>query len=72
MIIVQSGLKRDFIISLLDGMTIDSVSFQLIRREGMNMFFSHSGDGETAASIAKATIKKSEFGPALFFRVTYK
>lgn len=72
MIIVQSGLKRDFIISLLDGMTIDSVSFQLIRKEGMNMYFSHSGEGKKAAEIAKATIKSSEFGPALFFRVTHQ
>lgn len=72
MILVQSGLKRDFIISLLDGETIGGVSFELQRREGMNMYFSHDGDGETAAKIAKETIKKSEFGPALFFRVTFE
>jgi len=72
MITVQSPLKRDFIISLLDGKTIESVSFQLIRQEGMNMYFKHSGDGELAAKTAKQTIQKSEFGPALFFRVTHE
>ncbi|HOB34614.1 MAG: hypothetical protein GX090_00260 [Firmicutes bacterium] len=72
MIVVQSPLKRDFIISLLDGNTIQSVSFKLVKQEGMNMYFEHSGDGETAAKVAKETIKKSEFGPALFFRVTHE
>lgn len=70
MILVQSGLKRDYIISLLDGKTIASVTFALSRQEGMNMYFTHSGDGEQAVKIAKEIIKKSEFGPALFFRVT--
>ena len=45
MIVVQSPLKRDFIISLLDGNTIQSVSFKLVKQEGMNMYFEHSGDG---------------------------
>lgn len=72
MIVVQSPLKRDFIISLLDGNTIQSVSFKLVKQEGMNMYFEHSGDGEKAAKVAKETIKKSEFGPALFFRVTHE
>lgn len=72
MILVQSPLMRDFIIALLDGKTIDSVSFQLTKAEGMKMYFQHSGDGELAASIVKEAIKKSEFGPALFFRVTHE
>lgn len=72
MILVQSGLKRDFIVSLLDGKTIDSVSFQLSGREGMNLSFEHSGPAEQAAKVAKQAIKDSEFGPALFFRVTWQ
>lgn len=72
MILVQSALKRDYIIALLDGQTIDSVSFALARQEGMSMYFSHSGDAERAAEVAKRVIKESEFGPALFFRVTHE
>lgn len=72
MILIQSPLMRDSIISLLDGKTIDSVSFQLTKAEGMSLYFQHSGDGELAASIAKQTIKESEFGPALYFRVTHE
>lgn len=72
MVVVQSPLKRDFIISLLDGKTINSISFRLVKQEGMNMFFEHDGSGEAAEKAAKETIKNSEFGPALFFRVTHE
>ena len=72
MVIVQSPLKRDFIVSLLDGKTIQSVSYELQKRDGMNIYFSHDASGELAAKIAKQTIKESEFGAALFFRVTYE
>ncbi|MTI95883.1 MAG: hypothetical protein FH749_10445 [Firmicutes bacterium] len=71
MIIVQSPLKRDYIISLLDGKTIDSVNFRFHKREEMSLYFEHDGSNEEAAAIAKKAIKNSEFGPALFFRVTY-
>lgn len=72
MVVVQSPLKRDFIISLLDGKTINSVSFRLVRQEGMKMYFEHDGSPEAAEKAAKETIKNSEFGPALFFRVTHE
>lgn len=70
MIVVESGLKRDYIVELLDGKTIEAVSYKLVRQEGMKLYFEHSGDSEQAAKIAKQIIKNSEFGPALFFRVT--
>lgn len=72
MIVVESGLKRDYIAELLDGKTIQSVTFRLVKREGMKLCFEHDGDSEQAAKIAKKTIKESEFGPALFFRVTHE
>jgi len=72
MVIVQSPLMRDFIISLLDGKTIDSITFRLHRQEDMSLYFDHDGDAEAAEKIAKKTIKESEYGPALFFRVTHE
>lgn len=72
MMLVQSALKRDFIISLLDGKTIDSITYRLAKREGMNMYFEHDGSIEAAEKVAKKTIRNSEFGQALFFRVTHE
>lgn len=72
MVLVQSPLKRDYIVSLLDGKTLDSISFLLVKREGMNMYFAHDGNDEAAEQAAKKAIRNSEFGPALFFRVTHE
>ncbi len=72
MIIVQSPLKRDFIISLLDGKTIDGFTFKFEKRDDMKLYFSHDGDAEEAAAVAKKVVKKSEFGPALYFRVLHE
>jgi hypothetical protein len=71
MVLVQSGLKRDYIISLLDGQTIDNITFKLVKHEGMKMFFEYDNEDDAlAAKVAKKTIKESEFGVALFFSVT--
>lgn len=64
-------LKRDFVQELLDGKTIEEVTYTYIKTEQMKMFFETSEDSERAASVAKAAIKKSELGPALFFMVEY-
>lgn len=70
MILINAPLKRDFIISLLDGQTIDNITFNLDHQDGMKLFFIHNGEGESASKIAKKVIQSSEFGKALFFNVT--
>ncbi len=71
MIIINMPLKRDFIKELLQGKTIEEITYTYIKTEQMKMFFETSEDSERAASVAKAAIKKSELGPALFFMVEY-
>ena len=70
MLIVNAPLKRDFIIGLLNTKTIDGITFTYVRSDQMKLYFTYTPDEpETAKRIAKATIKASEFGPALFFNV---
>jgi len=69
MIIVHAPLKRDYIISLLDQKTFDGIRFIFVRSEKMKLYFEVEGDINDAIKIAKSTIKKSEFGMALYFMV---
>ena len=71
MICVQSPLKREYIIELLNNKIHDDIEFQYDRTEQMKIFFNHTGDADHAASLAKKVIKKSEFGSALFFTVSH-
>lgn len=70
MILVHAPLKRDYIVSLLDGKTIEGMTFKLEKRDQMKLFFQVDGDAELAAKVVKKTIKASEFGQALFFNVS--
>lgn len=73
MLIINSALKKDYIIELLDHKTIDQAHFTYVRTEGMKLFFEVQGtDLPSAVKIAKTTIKKSELGSALFFLVDYE
>ncbi|HAO60834.1 MAG: hypothetical protein A2Y20_04210 [Firmicutes bacterium GWF2_51_9] len=69
MIIVNAPLKRDFIRALLDGKTIENVTFTFVKQDNMKLYFSVEGDPKAAVKIAKNTIKQSEFGSVLFFNV---
>ena len=73
MIVVQSPLKRDYIIELLTKEAHEGVTFTFVETRGMKLYFSV---GETlasdAAAIAKKTIKGSEVGAALYFSVSYE
>jgi len=73
MLIINSALKKDYIIGLLDQQTIDNASFTYVKTENMKIFFEVSGmDMPSAVKIAKQHIKKSELGSALFFMVDYE
>lgn len=70
MIVIHSGLKREFIIELLDGRTIESISFKYIRTEGMKILFDISEDkNRMAEGIVKKEIRSTDIGRVLFFRV---
>lgn len=69
MIIINMPLKRDFVKELLHGKTIEGITYTYVKTEQMKMYFETSEDTDQAASVAKAVIKKSELGPALFFMV---
>lgn len=71
MIIVNMPLKREYIRELLDEKTYDGIAYRFLKQENMKMYFEASEESERAASVAKAVIKKSELGPALFFMVEY-
>jgi hypothetical protein len=73
MLIVNSALKRDYIIGLLDHQTIDGAFFTHVKTENMKIYFNVTGiDMPAAVKIAKNVIKKSELGSALFFMVDYE
>jgi len=73
MLIINSALKKDYIIALLDQQTIDQASFTYVKTDGMKLYFNVTGtDMPSAVKIAKTTIKKSELGSALFFLVDYE
>jgi hypothetical protein len=69
MIRINAPLKREYIIGLLDQHTIEGITFTFEKQDGMKLYFNHDGEGEVASSVAKKTIKSSEFGSALFFNV---
>lgn len=73
MLIINSALKKDYIIALLDHQTIDGATFTYVKTDAMKLYFEVAGmDMPSAAKIAKTTIKKSELGSALFFLVDYE
>ncbi|MFH5837142.1 hypothetical protein ACHAL6_13860 [Proteiniclasticum sp. C24MP] len=71
MIIINMPLKRDFVKELLDGKNIEGIDYRFLKQENMKLYFEVSEESERAASVAKAAIKKSELGPALFFMVEH-
>lgn len=71
MFYIQSPMKRDFFIELLNGQTIDEVTFNLEKEEGMKLFFSYEGDVnlDRAIRIAKDYIKTTDYGKVLYYIV---
>jgi len=71
MFYIQSPMKRDFFIELLNGQTIDEVTFNLEKEEGMKLFFSYEGDVnlDRAIRVAKDHIKTTDYGKVLYYIV---
>jgi hypothetical protein len=71
MIIVECGLKKDFIVDLLTlNPDPSGIGFTHVSTEGIVMRFEVAGGSEEEAVIlAKKLIKDSEFGQILYFVV---
>ncbi|MGL5541406.1 MAG: hypothetical protein ACRDBX_07235 [Erysipelotrichaceae bacterium] len=71
MLMITSPQMRKQLIALFDAQTIDGVTFHLNREEGMNLLFEveTTKREEDVEKIAKATIKKTDYGSTIFFRV---
>lgn len=74
MLMITSPQMRKQLIALFDAQTIDGVVFHLNKEEGMNLLFEVETDksDEEVEKVAKAAIKKTEYGSTIFFRVTTK
>lgn len=71
MVLVNSPMKREFIIELLENADIDGTTFKLVSQSGMKMLFETNSEDETAAAKkAKALIKSTEIGAVLYFQCT--
>lgn len=68
---MQSPLHQEFFINLLDGKTIDEVTFKLNEVKGMKVYFEYEGDVdlERAIRIAKDHIKTDKMAGALYYIV---
>lgn len=63
---VNTALKQPEIIELLNGQTIQGVTYTYLEKKGMNLIFEvDTEDGDAAIKIAKSTIKAQPFGGAI-------
>lgn len=71
MFYVQSPMKREFFVELLDGQTINEVTFKFDKIEGMKIYFDYTGDVdvEGAIRVAKDHIKTTNYGKVLYYIV---
>jgi hypothetical protein len=72
---VRTALMADKIKDLLDGNTIDGVTFNYLEKQGIELIFNVTGDNiETldVAAITKSSIKATSYGKGLYFSVTEK
>jgi hypothetical protein len=69
MIVVNSPMKRDFIVELLESNEVEGTTFKCVERTGMKLKFeTNSEDEAAAAKQAKALIKSTEIGAVLYFQ----
>ncbi len=69
MIVVNSPMKRDFIVELLESANLDGTTFKCVEQSGMKLKFeTNAEDEEVAAKQAKAHIKSTDIGSVLYFQ----
>lgn len=67
---VNTALKQQEIIELLDGNQIDGITYLYKEKKGMNLIFEvDSEDGDKAIKLAKAKIKSAPFGSAILLTI---
>lgn len=70
MITVSCPIKQEFIIELLDGKTLDGITYTYKEKNGINLIFTISSDDkEKAIKTAKGYIKATEIGSVLYFQI---
>lgn len=63
---VNTALKQNEIIELLNGNEIQGIHYTYIEKKGMNLIFEVScEDGDEAIKVAKSAIKAQPFGSAI-------
>lgn len=70
MIIVSSPLKRDFFKEFISELKMGDDTFTFEKEAGIKLYFSTSAeDIDVAVRFVKDSLKKTEFGRALYFIV---
>lgn len=72
MILIQMPLKREEVITLLNGATYDGYTFHYLKQERMKLYFEVNGNQQHATEIADKVIKNSQWGKALFYHIDYE
>lgn len=68
MICINLATQQDFVIQLLEAN--EDPKFKFEKKEGIKLFFSSEIDNQKAIESAKAVIKSSRLGQALYFQIT--
>ncbi len=73
MLTVSAPLMTDKVKDMLDGYDNDGITIRFVERSGMNLKFDVTGiSGYAAVDLAKAIVRSSEYGNALYFGVSWK
>lgn len=72
MILIQMPLKREEVITLLNGAIYDGYTFHYLKQERMKLYFEVNGNQQHATEIADKVIKNSQWGSALYYHVSYE
>jgi len=69
-VIVNSPLKTENVVEVLDGYDKNGVTYKLIKKEGMKLTFQVEGvDRIGAIDLTKKIIRSYDFGKVLYFQV---
>lgn len=69
MIVITSAIQQPFLIELLDGKTIEGITYSFTGKDGsMKLLFQAEGEGDPV-STAKKAIKQTEIGSVLYFQI---